>query len=199
MPVPASDRLQLASRSPRRAQLLRQLGVEFDIVDVDVDETPMPGEAPGDYVDRIARAKACAGRNVVTRAGPILAADTAVSVDGGIFGKPRDRAEGIAMLSQLSGRWHQVYTTVVLALGLELRARHAMTRVEFARLDDRAIEAYWETGEPADKAGAYAIQGAGGAFIRRIEGCDSAVVGLPMHDTLCLLDEAGVPHALRRR
>ncbi len=188
--------LHLASRSPRRAQLLRLLGVDFVLVDVDVDESQRVGEAPADYVRRVALDKACAGSAQLPAAAVVLAADTTVSIDGEIFGKPRDAADGQAMLSRLSGRWHEVFTAVVVGINGRHHIDVVKTRVEFRDLDAFAIEAYWRTGEPADKAGAYGIQGLGGALIKRIDGSYGAVVGLPLCETVALLEKAGVGHAL---
>ncbi|MCB1747700.1 MAG: septum formation inhibitor Maf [Gammaproteobacteria bacterium] len=189
-------RVCLASRSPRRAELLGILGVEFEIVVADIDETPWAGEVPPVYVERIAREKAAA---VTCDDAVVLAADTCVAVDELIFGKPRDHADARRMLRALSGRWHAVHTAVALrAPGGTMQAVVVSTRVEFAPLDDALIDAYWASGEPADKAGAYGIQGLGGALVTRIEGSYSAVVGLPLAETRALLDGEGVRHALRR-
>ncbi|MGE0486741.1 MAG: nucleoside triphosphate pyrophosphatase [Gammaproteobacteria bacterium] len=188
--------LVLASRSPRRAELLRQLDVSFVVVAADIDESPLGGERSADYVARVAQAKATA---VHDDGVAILAADTCVCVDGEIFGKPRDREDAFRMLRTLSGRWHEVHTAVALrAPNHGITATVVTTRVEFAALDDALLEAYWATGEPADKAGAYGIQGVGGALVRRIEGSYSAVVGLPLVETRILLDGAAVTHGLRR-
>jgi septum formation protein len=189
-------RLHLASRSPRRAALLNLLGVDFVLVDVEVDESQRVGERPADYVRRVAADKAHAGSAQLDASAVVLAADTTVSVDGVIFGKPRHQADATAMLTQLSGRWHEVFTAVVIAIG----GRHCIdvvkTRVEFRALAPATIAAYWRSGEPADKAGAYGIQGLGGALIKRIDGSYGAVVGLPLCETIALLDQAGVKHAL---
>ena len=189
--------LYLASRSPRRAELLRQLSVSFQLIDVQVDEAARNGESPEVYVGRIARAKAAAGYERVADESVVLAADTAVSIDGRIFGKPRNHAHAAEMLRGLSGRWHEVCT------GLTVQSAHASiqhvvvgARVEFTKLNDAIIDAYWRTGEPVDKAGAYGIQGLGGTLVSRIEGSYSAVVGLPLYETRLLLEGAGVSHAL---
>jgi septum formation protein len=190
--------LLLASRSPRRADLLRTLGVAFAVVDVEVDETPWQDEAPAAYVRRLARSKAEAGQ--AWHAGdrlPVLAADTTVVLDGLLLGKPRDEDEARAMLARLAGRRHQVLT------GVALIDRHGAivdavvaTEVEFMPLTAREIEAYVASGEPADKAGAYGIQGLGGALVARLDGSYSNVVGLPLAETALLLADAGVAHAL---
>ena len=188
--------LYLASRSPRRAELLRLLGVDFVLMDVAVDESPAPGEAPADYVRRVALAKACAGSALLPPGAAVLAADTTVSVDGEIFGKPRDAADGQAMLLRLSGRWHEVFTAVVAGIDAQHFIEVVRTRVEFRVLDTAVIAAYWRSGEPADKAGGYGIQGLGGALIKRIDGSYGAVVGLPLCETVALLEKVGIGHAL---
>jgi septum formation protein len=195
----ASPALLLASGSPRRADLLRTLGVAFRVLDVEVDETTRMGEAPVDYVRRLARDKARAGHAVAGDASlPVLAADTTVVLDGAILGKPLDDADARAMLARLAGRTHEVLTGVAVidARGLPVDTVLA-TRVRFRALTPAEIAAYVASGEPLDKAGAYGIQGLGGALVERIEGSYSNVVGLPLAETLALLDAAGVPHALR--
>lgn len=189
--------LHLASRSPRRAELLRLLGVDFVLVDVDVNECQQAGEAPVDYVRRVALDKARAGRGQLAAGAVVLAADTTVSVDGEIFGKPRDEADGRAMLMRLSGRWHEVFTAVVVAVDGRYCIDVVKTRVEFRTLDHATITAYWRIGEAVDKAGAYGIQGLGGALVKRIEGSYGAVVGLPLCETVALLEKVGIGHALR--
>lgn len=191
--------LYLASRSPRRAELLRQLGVSFQVIDVVVDETPGSDESTETYVSRIADAKAAAGHGQIAGDGVVLAADTAVSIDGRIFGKPHNHSHAVEMLRILSGRWHDVCTGVaVLNADLSPHQVVVSARVEFVTLDEGTIDAYWRTGEPADKAGAYGIQGLGGTLVTRIEGSYSAVVGLPLHETRVLLESVGVSHALRK-
>ena len=189
--------LHLASRSPRRAALLRLLGVEFVTIGIAVDESRLGAESAVDYVQRVAALKACAGQTAVATGTAILAADTTVSIDHQLFGKPADAASAYAMLRQLSGRWHDVYSAVVVIDGAgHQTVRVVSARVEFSCLDERAIVAYWNTGEAADKAGAYAIQGLGGALVRRIEGSYSAIVGLPLAETAELLSGAGIRHTL---
>lgn len=190
--------LLLASRSPRRAELLRTLGVVFAVVDVEVDETPSTGESPSAYVERLARAKAEAGRAASDDVLPVLAADTTVVCDQEILGKPADAADAARMLRRLSGRWHSVFTGVALA-GTGLTTVVVETRVCFRELTEAEITAYCASGEPADKAGAYGIQGLGGALVARIEGGWSNVVGLPLAETLTLLSREGIPHALSAR
>lgn len=189
--------LHLASRSPRRAELLRLLGVDFVLVDVEVDESQHAAELPADYVKRVAEHKARAGQAGLTAGAVVLAADTTVSIDGEIFGKPRDEADASAMLTRLSGRWHEVFTAVVVSADGQHYTEVVKTRVEFRALDAATIGAYWRSGEPADKAGAYGIQGLGGALIKRIDGSYGAVVGLPLCETVNLLEQVGVGHGLR--
>jgi septum formation protein len=172
-------RLILASASPRRAELLRAAGFEFDITPSHVDESVRPGEAPEEYVCRIAEAKA---RAVLPAADDriVLAADTTVVVDDHILGKPRDAEDAARMLRLLSGREHEVLTGVAVARGDRLQTAMASTSVEFARLSDDEIAWYIASGEPADKAGAYAVQGFASRFVARIDGSYSNVVGLPV-------------------
>jgi septum formation protein len=168
----------LASASPRRAELLRAAGIDFDVMPANADETLHPHESPEAYVTRVADAKA---RAVLPLAAgrAILAADTVVVVDGTILGKPVDRADAARMLRMVSGRSHDVITGVIVICGATT-TRLARTSVEFAALSDEDIEWYVATGEPADKAGAYAIQGYASRFITRIAGSYSNVVGLPV-------------------
>jgi len=169
--------LVLASASPRRADLLRAAGINFAVRAADVDETRLAGEPPEAYVIRLARAKAAA----VARGGEsVLGSDTTVVVGGEILGKPLDGPDAGRMLRLLSGRWHEVLTGVALRRRGEVRAEVATTRVKFAPLSAAEIEWYVATGEPFDKAGAYAIQGFGSRFVERIEGSYSNVVGLPV-------------------
>lgn len=189
--------LCLASRSPRRAELLRTLGVSFQIIDGEVDESRRLGEVAPDYVARLAHAKALAGQHAAPPGACVLAADTTVALGGEVLGKPRDRAEGLRMLAALAGGWHEVYTGVVVLPPVGAAyACTVVTRVCFRGLSPREMAAYWASGEPADKAGGYGIQGLGGALIERIEGSYSNVVGLPLAETLSLLNAAGVVHAL---
>ncbi len=187
--------LCLASRSPRRRQLLDGLGLSYRLLDVEVDETVPPGCAAADYVCDLALAKARAGWAAQgdEEAGlPVLAADTAVVLDERIMGKPRDEAEAAAMLAALSGGWHEVFTGIAVVKGDESAVDLTVTQVEFAQVTPRQAHAYWLTGEPADKAGAYAIQGLGAAFVVQIRGSYTGVVGLPLHETLQLLARFGV-------
>ena len=177
-------RLILASASPRRADLLRAAGMAFDVMPAGVDETLVPGETPHAHVRRLAEAKA---RAVSSRAGdrPVLAADTVVVVEGEVLGKPVNDADAARMLRRLSARTHQVMTGVCLSgvaaeAGRDVRTEVAVTVVEFAGLSEAEIAWYVESGEPADKAGAYAIQGLASRFVARIDGSYSNVVGLPV-------------------
>lgn len=183
--------LYLASNSPRRRQLLAQLGVTFQQLDVEVDEAPLSGETASDYVMRLALAKARAGRCHVPAAAVVLAADTAVILEDKIFGKPADQAEALAMLQQLSGRTHQVLTAVALIGKIELQ-RLSSSEVSFRPLTPAECRAYWHTGEPADKAGAYAIQGLGAVFVDHLSGSYSGVMGLPLFETAQMLQQAGI-------
>jgi septum formation protein len=182
--------LHLASTSPRRREILAALNLDFTVVHVDVDETPLVDEVPDDMVLRLAVAKAEA---VAPGPGHLsLGADTAVVVDGRILGKPADEADCLAMLAALSGRGHRVVTGVALASVDLTRTVLSETKVYFRKISRDEALAYWQSGEPCDKAGAYAIQGLGGAFVERIEGSYSGVVGLPVFETVALLNEAGL-------
>lgn len=185
--------LYLASRSPRRAELLTQIGVAFRCLDLEVDERALPGELAAAYVERLARAKAQAGLALLAEGGVVLGADTAVVLDGRILGKPENRDDGLAMLAALSGRSHDVLTGVAVASGTRLASRVVRSRVTFRALDERETLAYWNTDEPCDKAGGYGIQGLAAVFVSHLEGSYSGVVGLPLCETAELLREAGVP------
>lgn len=187
--------LYLASASPRRRELLTQIGVAHHPLPVDIDETPLPGEAPADYVRRLAREKARAALARLDAAQPlcVLGADTTVVLDGRILGKPADRAEGLAMLAALSGQTHQVLTAVALADGRRCEVRLVESRVTFRAIPGEEAARYWASGEPADKAGGYAIQGLGAVFVRELRGSYSGVVGLPLCETAELLAAFGVP------
>lgn len=183
--------LVLASSSPRRRQLLGQLGIPLEVDAPSVDETDQPGEAPPAYVARVAKKK---GQAVVERhAGRVvLAADTAVVVDGRILGKPQGSEQARHMLRTLSGRAHEVRTGVFAAGPAGEEALVVTTRVIFRTLSEEEIGWYVATGEPLDKAGAYAIQERGSAFVRAVEGSHSNVVGLPLVESLALLDRVGL-------
>jgi len=175
----AVQRIILASASPRRAELLRAAGIAFDVLPADVDETPHPGELPVAYVRRLAEEKA---RTVAASARnyPVLAADTTVVADGQILGKPADDPDARRMLHLLSGATHDVITGVALVHGCQMQAHVETTSVAFIEMNDEEIDWYVSTGEPCDKAGAYAIQGYASRFIARIDGSYSNVVGLPI-------------------
>jgi septum formation protein len=183
----------LASNSPRRRELLSQIGVSHIVMAADIDESVLPGESPRTYVLRLAREKALAIRSTGQQL-PVLAADTTVVVDGRVFGKPRDRADAISMLSELAGRAHEVLTAVALARAQDVNARLSSNTVCFRRISQEECAAYWETGEPRDKAGGYAIQGLGAVFVESLSGSYSAVMGLPLFETGELLQAAGIQY-----
>lgn len=190
-------RLILASASPRRRELLAQLGVDFTCDPADIDETPDAGETPQAYVERMARVKAA---EVLARHPDpgiaVLAADTTVAIDDLVLGKPADRLDGLATLARLSGRVHTVFTGICVATADGDACEVVSTDVEFATLSREACEAYLATAEPWDKAGAYGIQGLGGALVRAIRGSYSNVVGLPLNETWQMLARHGVPTCL---
>lgn len=183
--------LYLASQSPRRRELLAQIGIEHRVLAVDVDESRLPDEEPDCYVERLARAKAAAGWQACIASGlpplPVLGADTVVVFNGLVLGKPRSADEGRAMLRRLSGECHEVLTGVSLCGERGQISCISATQVWFRPLGDSEIEAYWNSGEPCDKAGAYGIQGLAARFVERIEGSYSGVVGLPLCETDALL------------
>jgi septum formation protein len=188
-----SPDLVLASASPRRRQLLAQLGVRFVRLDTDTVETPRAGETPEDFVLRLAGEKAVAGWCRHGSGAPALGADTVVVLDGRILGKPASRGEAAGMLRSLSGRCHEVLSAVAVARGEDAVLRRLnRTAVHFAELPADWIRAYCATDEPMDKAGAYAIQGQAGRYIVRIEGSYSSVMGLPLEETRDLLRQVGV-------
>lgn len=188
-------KLYLASGSPRRRELLAQIGVSFTVLACAVDESVLPGELPNIYVERLALAKAQAGLAMLDpdAGGCVLGADTSVVLDGVILGKPADRNESLQMLQALSGREHQVLTAVALATQEGCESRLVVSRVGFRDITETEIQAYWETGEPADKAGGYAIQGLAAIFVRHLHGSYSAVVGLPLCETAELLASCNIP------
>lgn len=186
--------LWLASQSPRRRELLAQIGAALETIDVDVPEVRGAGESPQVYVERVAREKARAGLERVIRRDPdalVLGADTEVVLDDRVFGKPRDPAQAAAMLRALSGRTHDVISVVCCVSTKGERIATSVSAVTFAELDERAIADYVATGEPFGKAGAYAIQGRAAAFIAHLSGSYSGVMGLPLFETVRLLREAG--------
>lgn len=180
--------LHLASASSRRRDLLDQLGLSYSWAGVDIDESPQPGEAPADLVRRLAREKGRAARSPL----PVLSADTIVTLDTVIFGKPACRDDALAMLERLSGRSHEVLTAVALKTGDRQEIRLSATKVRFRDIHPDEALAYWHSGEPRDKAGAYAIQGLGAVFVESLQGSYSGVVGLPVFETAGLLAEAGI-------
>ena len=198
----------LASRSPRRRDLLRQIGVRFEPLVLrlaqprgpDIDETPHAGESGAAFAERVASAKARFGLEVLAMRHlalrPVLAADTVVAVDGEILGKPVDRTEAADFLRRLAGRTHEVRTFVALACGspvrLEISTAVSVSAVRFAPLSARQIERYCAGGEPYDKAGGYAIQGMAAVFVEHLEGSYSGVMGLPLFETAQLLRQAGI-------
>jgi len=194
----ASAPLYLASTSPRRRELLAQIGVAHSLRPVDIDESHQAGENAGDYVERIARNKAETAWKVIepldraASGAAILAADTVVVLGDRLLGKPADREDGLAMLGLLSGRTHQVMTAVALRDAGGLFVRRNDSWVTFRDLVPGEAEEYWATGEPADKAGGYAIQGHAAAFIERLEGSYSGVMGLPLFETAELLRSRGL-------
>ena len=183
--------ITLASASPRRSELLNQVGIGHRVRSVPVDETPLPDELPRSYVQRLAEAKARAGWEVDPSL-PVLAADTSVVLDETLYGKPQHRDDALRMLSRLSGRVHEVMTAIALATSAGIDVRLSVSRVAMRPMDDAECEAYWESGEPADKAGAYAIQGLGARFIRHLDGSYSGVMGLPLFETFELLRLRGI-------
>lgn len=189
----AELRIYLASASPRRSELLNQIGVAHEVRPVEVDESVRAGESPVDYVRRLAEDKARElwARLPSDRRWPVLAADTTVALAGEIFGKPGDRAEALGMLSRLAGCTHQVHTAVAVVHASGVAARVSSSDVTFRGLSADEMEWYWGTGEPVDKAGGYAVQGRGAIFIRHLAGSYSGVMGLPLFETWELL--AGVP------
>ena len=197
--------IYLASRSPRRRELLAQIGVRFEPLlfregarqDIDTDEAVHPGEQPDDYVRRVTALKVeAAWQRVVMRRGlqkkPVLAADTTVELSGEILGKPADRADAARMLKLLSGTRHRVLTAVAVAFEARRELAVSESLVTFAALDEAQIAAYVQSGEPFDKAGAYGIQGRAGAFVSRLEGSYTGVMGLPLHETAELLRKFGI-------
>jgi septum formation protein len=194
------DFVYLASASPRRRQLLSQIGVYFQVLSVDVDESIGAGEAAERYVSRLAQAKAAAGlaRRIAARHGPaagapVLGADTAVVAGGAILGKPADCADAQRMLGLLSAKTHEVLTAVALATDDGVLSRLSRSEVTFREITPEEARDYWNTGESRDKAGAYAIQGYGAVFVSGLRGSYSGVMGLPLYETAQLLRAAGVP------
>jgi septum formation protein len=184
--------IYLASLSPRRCELLDQIQVHYQQIAVTVDETPRLNEIPQDYVSRLALAKAQAGHLALSTTAPILGADTIIVYQGQLFGKPVDEEDAKHKLKKLSNSCHQVMTAVALVTDTHKRVKLNISQVFFAPLTEADIQAYIATGEPLDKAGAYAIQGLGGIFVKQIEGSYSSVMGLPLYETATLLAEIGI-------
>ena len=185
--------LFLASASPRRRELLTQIGVPYSLITASIDETPLPTENAEQYVQRLAREKALAGLRMAGVDACVLGADTTVVLNGRILGKPADRDEGLTMLAGLSGNEHQVLTAIALASPQRCEVRLVASRVRFRPITPDEAQRYWDSGEPLDKAGGYAIQGWGAVFVSELHGSYSAVVGLPLCETAQLLDTFGVP------
>jgi septum formation protein len=192
-----SKTLILASSSPRRAELLTQLGYQFTCLAADIDEQVLPAESAEQYVLRLARGKAQHVAQTQHSRQLILGADTSVIVDQHILGKPKDLANFRCMMKQLSARTHQVITAIAVAQGEQIMSKIITTDVSFSCLSADQIDAYWYTGEPQDKAGGYGIQGIGGQFITHIKGSYSAVVGLPLYETAQLLSQLGLTSPLQ--
>jgi len=200
---PSSNIIYLASKSPRRRELLKQIGVHFELLMMrenaprtDIDESPLPEETAHAYVQRIVKLKAETASRVMRQRRlpprPVLTADTTVTLDGHILGKPVDKADAMRMLTQLSGESHQVLTAIAVALDQEIRQVLTTSFVTFAKLSEDEIRRYIETGEPLDKAGGYAVQGIAGKFIAKLSGSYSGVMGLPLYETATLLRQCGV-------
>lgn len=198
-----NNRIYLASQSPRRRDLLKQMGVNFDVLMLritpgraDIHEVPNETEEPGPFALRMAEEKSQKGadaahfRQLIAR--PVLGADTVVDIDGEIIGKPRDLTHAAEILQRLSGRTHWVHTAVAVTAGGVMKSRLSSSKVEFSPLTDSIIARYLESGEALDKAGAYGIQGRAGTFIARIEGSHTGIMGLPLFETAELLNWAGI-------
>ena len=196
--------IYLASKSPRRRELLKQIGVHFELLlmreqapRTDIDEAPLPEETAHAYVQRIVKLKATIAMTVMRQRRlplrPILTADTTVTFDGHILGKPEDKADAIRMLSMLSGESHQVLTAVAVGVDNEIKQALTTSFVTFDKLSQEDIKRYVESGEPMDKAGAYAVQGMAAKFISKLSGSYSGVVGLPLYETAALLKQSSVP------
>jgi septum formation protein len=189
------DKIILASGSPRRRELLQQIGLDFEVKVFEINEAPHLHEAPADYVVRLAIEKAQAAIDQLPADTIVIAADTTVTIDGQILGKPINQADAVAMWQRLSGRNHYVMTGVAVARNGVTLHRRVTTEVHFSHLSATDMQRYWATGEPIGKAGGYAIQGRGAAFIPKINGSYSNVVGLPICETLDLLKEIQTIHA----
>ncbi len=190
-----SEDIVLASASPRRKELLSQIGIGCHILPVDIDESPLSDEPPTDYVRRLARQKAQRCLQILPAelsAMAVLGADTIVELEGELLGKPQDAAHACEMLTRLSGKTHFVHTAVAVCFCDETHVSLSSSRVQFGDVSEQQIMAYIDSGEPMDKAGAYAIQGGAAAFIRHIDGSFSSVMGLPLYETAQLLSRCGI-------
>ena len=202
MNKPAADFIWLASQSPRRQELLTQIGVRFELLlpgpdeDAEALEVHRPGESPTQYVERVVqdKARAATARHAsrALHAAPILVADTTVAIGGSLLGKPANAQDAGRMLTQLSGRSHRVLTSVAVVRGARIDQLTRISKVRFARMSVAQIDAYVASGEPFGKAGSYGIQGRAAAFVRAIEGSYSGIMGLPLHETATLLRRAGI-------
>jgi len=184
----------LASASPRRSELLQQIGVNAIVQSVDIDESQKPNEAVNDFVERLALEKAQRGLDVINNPGflPVLGSDTIVEIDGVVLGKPKNRQHAKEMLRQLSGQQHEVHTSVAIVTKEKQLVITSRSHVQFKKLDAKEIEDYLATGEADDKAGAYAVQGIAAQFVKNINGSFSGVMGLPLYETVELLKQCGV-------
>ncbi len=191
--------LILASQSPRRKELLEQLGYQFQTISADIDETVLEGESPNDYVIRLAieKAKVVAEKQVPDSV--VLGSDTSVIFEDNILGKPENIEQCCQQLSMLSGNTHQVLTAIAAVKNTHIVSALISTDVTFKTLSLEEIKRYWHTGEPQDKAGSYGIQGIGGQFVKQIKGSYSAVVGLPLYETAKLLAELGLPTPIQKQ
>ena len=185
-----NDFIYLASKSPRRQELLNQIGILFDLVDIDVEETPQDNETALEYVRRLAIEKSQAGLANCDGQAPVLGADTIVVLNQRIMEKPSDKDNAVEMLLALSGSTHQVMTAIALSTKEQILSDVVITNVTFGQISEQQAIAYWYTGEPADKAGGYGIQGLAGKFVEKIEGSYFAVVGLPLYETQLLINRA---------
>lgn len=187
-----SNKITLASASPRRRELLEQIGVDYDVLAVDIDESHQAGEQDEVYVQRLALQKAQAGFKKQRTEQPVLGSDTIVVLNNRILGKPTSKKDGIEMLSALSGHSHQVMTAVAMVSSEQKMCLLSTSRVSFGVLSPQEIQAYWDTGEPADKAGGYGIQGLAAQFIQHLEGSYSGVMGLPLFETAQLMEKFSI-------
>lgn len=184
--------IHLASSSPRRHEILKAMGLRFTVAGVDIDETRLDGEPVADMVVRLAVAKVTAARENLDPSLPVIGADTAVAIGDQVLGKPGSQDEALRMLAALSGRSHTVLTGVALDYAGVVRTATSLTEVRFREISPDEAQSYWQSGEPLDKAGAYAVQGIAGIFVEELSGSYSGVVGLPVFETAALLADAGL-------